>query len=163
MKTENPRRNRFGASDLQGRNLLNVTLRIRLQSHMTAQIFCLHSAQSTALLYAAGSPSTLCHASRQGLPRLCGDTVEVVARSPVLAPPDPTNIPSPPSLLPFPPTHHSHRHSTSSLLFSSPSFPPFPLPSLPVPCLLSLTPPEAKQRPVIAPRNTWYDRPDPPP
>ena len=83
-----------------------------------------------------------------------GDTVEVVARTPVLAPPDPTNIPSPPSLLPFPPTHHSHRHSTSSLLFSSPSFPPFPLPSLPVPCLLSLTPPEAKQRPVIAPRNT---------
>ena len=50
--------------------------------------------------------------------------------------------------------NHSHRHSTSSLLFSSPSFPPFPLPSLPVPCLLSLNPPEAKQRPVIAPRNT---------
>ena len=71
----------------------------------------------------------------------------------------------PPPFLPFPPTHHSHCHSTSSLLFSSssPPFPPLPLPSLPVPCLLSLTPPEAKQRPVIAPRNTWYDRPDPPP
>ena len=30
-------------------------------------------------------------------------------------------------------------------------------------CFPSLTSPEAKQRPVIAPRNTWYDRPDPPP
>ena len=30
------------------------------------------------------------------------------------------------------------------------------LPSLTVPCLLSLNPPEANQRPVIAPRNTWY-------
>ena len=30
-------------------------------------------------------------------------------------------------------------------------------------CLLSLTPPEAKQRLAIAPQNTWYDRPDPAP
>ena len=62
-----------------------------------------------------------------------GDTVEVVARTPMLAPPDPTNIPFPSRLFPFPPTHHSHRHSTSSLLFSSPPFPP-------PPSLLSLCP-----------------------
>ena len=87
-----------------------------------------------------------------------GDTVEVVARPPVLAPPDPTNIPSPSSLPSYPPQPPPLILFTSLLFFSS--FPPLPLT---VPCLLSLIPPEAKQRPVIAPRNTWYDRPDPPP
>ena len=29
--------------------------------------------------------------------------------------------------------------------------------------LIDWDPSEAKQRPVIAPRNTWYNRPDPPP
>ena len=85
------------------------------------------------------------------LVRVGGDTVEVVARTPVLAPPDPTNIPSPPF---FPFLLPTTATATQPLLFSSPPFPPPPLPSLPVPCLLSLTPKEAKQRPVNAPRNT---------
>ena len=69
-----------------------------------------------------------------------GDTVEVVAWTLVLAPPDPTNIPSPtpffPSLLPTTAT------TTQPLLFSSLLLlsPPPPHPSFPVPCLLSLNP-----------------------
>ena len=69
---------------------------------------------------AAGTPSTHCHASRVCL--VGDDTVEDVARTPVLAPPDPTNTPllcSTPlsplhlTLQPFPlppPTPHTHLH-----------------------------------------------------
>ena len=67
-----------------------------------------------------------------------GDTVEVVARTPVLAPPDPTNIPSPPppsSLPPYPP-QPPPLNLFSSLLFSF--FPPFPPPLSP--CALSPQP-----------------------
>ena len=56
-----------------------------------------------------------------------------------------TYIPSPPPLLPFPPTHHSQCSSTSSLLFSS--SPPF-LPSPPPlsHCALSPQPPSHPPR-----------------
>ena len=67
-----------------------------------------------------------------------GDTVEVVARTPVLAPPDPTNIPSPPppsSLSPYPP-QPPPLNLFSSLLFSF--FPHFPPPLSP--CALSPQP-----------------------
>ena len=56
-----------------------------------------------------------------------GDTIEVVARTPVLAPPDPTNIPSPPPFFPFLlPTTVT---ATQPHIFSSILLLPPPLPS----------------------------------
>ena len=64
-----------------------------------------------------------------------------VNRTLVLAPPDPTFIPPPPPcVLSYYPPQPPPLNLFSSLLFFFSFPPPPPLPSLPVPCLLSLTP-----------------------